>query len=159
MKTDELTGVAMTEDNTGFSHINHTFGTGKHMDRFDHMEEIFMPDTQGNDKPLLPFSEYIVEWGYHDMFKESLDSPNGILDKMFKKHGKHYKAIYSIPCKGGAVMRVSVVCGNNFYSEPNAPYEVRCPRIDEDSDEPLRNQTDEDLMVTLAKLIAYAKEY
>jgi len=36
-------------------------------DRFAHMEAVFMPTDR--DKPNLPFSEYIVKHGQHDIVR------------------------------------------------------------------------------------------
>ena len=126
---------------------------------FDHMHEVFLPDKHGDEKPRLPFSEYIVEWGYHPMYESALRNPDGIMSQMARKNGKSFRAIYSIPCKGGAMMKVSVVCGATMHCSANAPYEVNMPNIWQNSEDPFGYQTDEDLMILLAKLIAYAKEY
>lgn len=129
--------------------------------KFDHMEEVFMPDKQGNEKPRLPFNEYIVEWGYHPLYENALHNPGGIMAKMAKKHGKSFRAVYKIPSLSGAEFSASVICGATMHCTIDAPYEVRMPTpwMDRNDDEPLGEQTDEDLMVLLAKLIAYAKEY
>jgi hypothetical protein len=126
---------------------------------FDHMQEVFLPDKHGDEKPRLPFSEYIVEWGYHPMYESALQNPDGIMSQMARKNGKSFRAIYSIPCKGGAMMKVSVVCGATMQCSANAPYEVNMPNIWQNSEDPFGYQTDEDLMILLAKLIAYTKEY
>ena len=126
---------------------------------FDHMQEVFLPDKHGDEKPRLPFSEYIVEWGYHPMYESALQNPDGIMSQMARKNCKSFRVIYSIPCKGGAMMKVSVVCGATMHCSANAPYEVLMPNIWQDSEDPFGYQTDEDLMILLAKLIAYAKEY
>ena len=126
---------------------------------FDHMHEVFLPDKHGDEKPRLPFSEYIVEWGYHPMYESALRNPDGIMSQMARKNGKSFRAIYSIPCKGGAMMKVSVVCGATMHCSANAPYEVDMPNIWQNSEDPFGYQTDEDLMILLAKLIAYTKEY
>ena len=126
---------------------------------FDHMHEVFLPDKHGDEKPRLPFSEYIVEWGYHPMYESALRNPDGIMSQMARKNGKSFRAIYSIPCKGGAMMKVSVVCGATMHCSANAPYEVNMPNIWQNSEDPFGYQTDEDLMILLAKLIAYTKEY
>ena len=126
---------------------------------FDHMQEVFLPDKHGDEKPRLPFSEYIVEWGYHPMYESALQNPDGIMSQMARKNGKSFRAIYSIPCKGGAMMKVSVVCGATMHCSANAPYEVDMPNIWQNSEDPFGYQTDEDLMILLAKLIAYTKEY
>ena len=126
---------------------------------FDHMQEVFLPDKHGDEKPRLPFSEYIVEWGYHPMYESALQNPDGIMSQMARKNGKSFRAVYSIPCKGGAMMKASVVCGATMHCSANAPYEVDMPNIWQNSEDPFGYQTDEDLMILLAKLIAYAKEY
>lgn len=129
--------------------------------KFDHMEEVFMPDKQGNEKPRLPFNQYIVEWGYHPLYEGALQNPNGIMAKMAKKNGKSYRAVYKIPSLSGAEFEAVVVCGSTMNCSGDAPYEVIMPTpwLDKDDDLPLGEQTDEDLTVLLAKLIAYAKEY
>jgi hypothetical protein len=94
-----------------------------------HMEAVFLPIDR--DRPSLPYDEFITEWGKH---------PVGNVKEM----GGHYFARYEFP-NGTSV---SVVCGQLFYSRIEAPYEVRI-----DVDEPHGYQTDEDLMILLAKAI------
>lgn len=97
-----------------------------------YMEAVFLPIDK--DKPALPYDEFIVEGGRHpSMFA---DDPT---------YGKHFHAKYVFP--NGR--KVSVVCGQMFYSRIDAPYEV----MFEDEDDPYGYQTDEDLMILLAKAI------
>jgi hypothetical protein len=124
-------------------------------DDMSFMQEVFMPDTQGNEKPRLPYNQYIVEWGYHHMCKDLDDlkdepDPNGALAKMRKKYGKSFQCRYSIPRPDGTKTELSVISGMMFYSRTDAPYEVMVYDGDED---PLPYQTDEDLMLLLAKLL------
>jgi hypothetical protein len=125
-----------------------------HDDDMSFMREVFMPDTQGNDKPKLPFNQYITEWGLHPM--NITGDVDGAMAKMRDKYGESFQCRYSIPCSGGAVFNVSVISGMMFYSRKDAPYEIMGPDMDGDV---LPYQTDEDLMVYLAKLVAKAKEY
>ena len=102
------------------------------------MEAVFKPMSR--DKPSLPYDEFITEWGEH---------PLGQGEK--SKVGKHFFARYEFP--NGK--QVSVVCGQLFYSTVDAPYEVWVTGADKKSetDDPLGFQTDEDLMILLAKAI------
>jgi hypothetical protein len=85
------------------------------------------------------------------------------LGEMLRKYGLHFSAKYEIPCANGAVFYVSVISGKMFYSRVDAPYEVLGRRVEEEDDElgnePMGYQTDEQLMIYLAKLIAKAQEY
>jgi hypothetical protein len=103
-------------------------------DDMSFMEAVFLPT--GRDKPSLPYDEFIVDSGRH---------PIGDLEG---KIGGHYFARYEFPNSTS----VSVVCGQLFYSTIDAPYEVR---VDGD-DEPRGYQTDEELMIILAKTIGDA---
>jgi hypothetical protein len=103
--------------------------------RFDHMEAVFMPTDR--DKPNLPFSEYIVEHGQHQIVR----GHSGY------KH--HYIARYNIPRKD-VLIEVSVISGSMFYCRPDAPYEVM---VANHSDDVRGYMTDEELMILLAKLI------
>jgi hypothetical protein len=105
-----------------------------HRDDMTHMEAVFLPIDR--DRPALPYDEFIVNSGRH---------PNGTFEK---KLGGHYYAKYEFP--NGR--KVSVVCGQLFYSRIDAPYEV----MFEDEDEPHGYQTDEELMILLAKAIGDA---
>ena len=103
-------------------------------DRFAHMGAVFMPIDR--DRPALPFSEFIVEYGRHRMVRGSMN------------YEHHYHARYSIPRDSGAI-EVSVISGSMFYCEPDAPYEVSV-----NGDEPHGRLTDEDLIIFLAKIVA-----
>ena len=146
--------------------LNITVGLNKEYmmieDDMSFMEDVFL-------KRQLPFPEYLVQCGYHSMTRELHENAEknpgaaSSLGKMMDKYGAHYSAKYEFPCKGGAVMKVSVISGMMFYSRKDAPYEIMGPIADEgdedDSDDPLPYQTDEELMIYLAKMIDKAKEY
>lgn len=100
-------------------------------DDMTHMEAVFLPIDR--DKPSLPYDEFIVEWGKHPASSYKGDK------------GDHFYAKYEFP--NGR--KVSVICGSMFYSRIDAPYEV----MFEDEDEPHGYQTDEELMILLAKAI------
>jgi hypothetical protein len=135
-------------------------------DDMSHMEGVFL-------QRQLPFKEYIVESNYHSMTREIIDktcaaetTPDAqshkasALRNMMEKYGLHFQAKYVIPCKGGAVFNVSVISGKMFYSRIDAPYEIMGPSAgEEDGDDPRGYQTEEDLMVYLAKLVSKAEEY
>ena len=134
-------------------------------DDMSFMEPVFM-------EKQLPFPEYIVKSGYHSMTQEVINKYNdplnnkdhetkrSALEAMLTKYGKHFSAQYKIPCKGGASISVSVISGKMFYSKIEAPYEIMGVALDDDTDgEPLPYQTDEQLMIYLAKVIAKAQEY
>jgi hypothetical protein len=123
-------------------------------DDMSHMEDVFL-------KRQLPFAEYLTESGYHRLSMEMLDKPSGATGNMMEKYGLHFSAKYEIPCAGGAVFKVSVISGKMFYSSIDGPYEVMGPSVSvhDDSGDPSGYQTEEDLMVYLAKLISKAKEY
>lgn len=106
------------------------------------MEAVFKPNNR--NKPSLPYDEFITEWGEH---------PLGQGEK--SKVGKHFFVRYEFP--NGK--QVSVVCGQLFYSTVEAPYEVWVTGADKKSetDDPLGFQTDEDLMILLAKAIGDMK--
>jgi hypothetical protein len=108
-------------------------------DRFAHMQNVFMPTDR--DKPNLPFSEFIVEHGQHQIVRGSMN------------YEHHYYAKYCIP-RGSGAMVVSVISGSMFYCEPDAPYEVSV-----NMDEPHGRLTDEDLMLLLAKIVAGGTPY
>lgn len=142
-------------------------------DDMSFMEPIFM-------EKLLPFPEYIVKSGYHPMTQEVLErqaremaaphEPNSThdasaklsaLEGMKHKYGLHFAAQYRIPCASGAVFEVSVISGKMFYSRIDAPYEIMGVALEDgqDGDEPMPYQTDEQLMIYLAKVVAKAQEY
>ena len=105
-------------------------------DDMTHMEAVFLPIDR--DRPSLPYDEFIAEWGRH---------PTNVGAFFEERVGGHYYAKYEFP--NGT--NVSVICGKLFYSRINAPYEVRI-----DEGEPHGFQTDEDLMILLAKAIGDA---
>jgi hypothetical protein len=107
-------------------------------DDMRHMEAVFLPIDR--DKPALPYDEFITEWGRHPASAQ-FDA----------KIGGHFYARYKFP--NG--VEVSVVCGQLFYSRIDAPYEVAV--FSEDEDEPHGYQTDEELMILLAKAIGDVK--
>jgi hypothetical protein len=104
-------------------------------DDMSFMEAVFLPT--GRDKPSLPYDEFIVDGGRHPI-------SGGVESKV----GGHFFARYEFP--NG--VELSVVCGQLFYSTIDAPYEVRVGY----EDEPHGYQTDEDLMIILAKAIGDA---
>jgi hypothetical protein len=120
-----------------------------HEDDMSFMREVFMPDTQGNDKPKLPFNQYITEWGLHPISVEG--DVDGAMHKMKEKYGNHFRAIYKVPRPDGTVTEVGVISGMMFYSRKDAPYEVMVH--DGRKNDPYAYQTDEDLMLLLAKLL------
>ena len=125
-------------------------------ENMNHMEDVFL-------NRQLPFAEYIVECGYHPISQRYLKchpEKESALRDMMDKYGLHFYAKYEIPCEGGAVFNVSVVSGMMFYSRIDAPYEIMGPpEREDDSGDPRGYQTEEDLMVYLAKLVSKAKEY
>ena len=148
-------------------------------DDMSFMEPIFMGKQ-------LPFPEYLVKCGYHPMTQEVLNkqaqliaapheeanplsthggdeqiAKRNALEGMMGKYGLHFAAQYKIPCAGGAEFSVSVISGKMFYSRIDAPYEIMGVALEDgdDGDEPLPYQTDEQLMIYLAKVIAKAQEY
>lgn len=100
-----------------------------------HMVSVFVPINR--DKPCLPYDEFITESGRHPVNE-------GVKGKL----GHHFYAKYEFP--NGK--KVSVVCGQLFYSRTDAPYEV----MFDGEDEPYGYQTDEELMILLAKAIGDA---
>jgi len=136
-------------------------------DDMSFMEPIFM-------ERRLPFAEYLERSGYHPMTQEILnkqeftteEAHEGIpkisaLKGMMDKYGLHFAASYRFPCKGGASISISVISGKMFYSSVDAPYEIMGVALDEGEDggEPMPYQTDEQLMIYLAKVIAHSQEY
>jgi hypothetical protein len=122
-------------------------------DDMSFMREVFMPDTQGNEKPKLPFNKYIVEWGLHRVSQEVSSTDSGALADMRRKYGNHFQCEYSIPRSSGTPIKVSVISGMMFYSRKDAPYEVMVCGVPEYEGAPYAYQTDEDLMLLLAKLL------
>jgi hypothetical protein len=137
-------------------------------DDMSFMEPIFM-------ERQLPFAEYLEKSGYHSITQEIINKYNNpdnpdhaskrsALEGMLDKYGKHFAATYRFPCKGGASISISVISGKMFYSKIDAPYEilgVALGPIDDDeyTPEPMPYQTDEQLMIYLAKVLAYSQEY
>lgn len=115
-------------------------------DDMEFMREIFMPDKDGNLKPLLPFAQYITEWGEHPM--AGAHTP-----EYQKKYGTSFAAKYKIPRPDGSLTSISVVCGSYFYSSRDKPYEVLILGPDDTDREPFGYQTDEDLMLGIARLL------
>jgi hypothetical protein len=115
-------------------------------DDMEFMREVFMPDVQGDERPKLPFSKYIYDWGEHPLM-EQMDSADRA------RHGSSFFARYTIPRPDGTLTGISVVCGSYFYSRKDAPYEVLLIADDGNDNEPLGYQTDEDLMMFIAKLL------
>jgi hypothetical protein len=105
-------------------------------DDMSHMEAVFLPIDR--DRPTLPYDEFITGGGRHPSL--FADDP---------KYGGHFYAMYEFP--NGKV--VSVICGAMFYSRIDAPYEV----MFDDENDPHGYQTDEDLMILLAKAIGDIK--
>ena len=71
---------------------------------------------------------------------------------MQRKYGTHFMAKYSVPRPNGKVTELSVISGMMFYSRKDAPYEVMVYDGREDN-EPIGYQTDEDLILLIAKLL------
>jgi hypothetical protein len=125
----------------------------------------------------LPFPEYLTHCGYHAMTQEVLNrveaegiaegahsedgTKRSALEGMMNKYGLHFRAVYSFPCKGGASISVSVISGKMFYSRTDAPYEIMGVALEDgqSGDEPMPYQTDEQLMIYLAKVLAHSQEY
>ena len=103
-------------------------------DDMSFMAAVFAPIDR--DRPALPYDEFITEWGKHPASSYKMDV------------GEHFHAKYEFP-NGN---KVSVICGSMFYSRTDAPYEVRL-----NDDEPHGYQTDEELMILLAKAIGDMK--
>lgn len=121
------------------------------------MKEVFMPDDQGDEKPKLPFSKYIVQWGYHPLTMETYrtqgSDKTGALAEMRRKYGDHFQAMYQVPRPDGTLTKVSVISGMMFYSRKDEPYEVMVYAPGKEYDGPLPYQTDEQLMLLIAKLL------
>lgn len=124
-------------------------------DDMSFMKEVFMPDNEGNEKPRLPFNQYIREWGYHPLTNEVmvLKNKNGAVGRMHNKYGDSFQCRYSIPRPSGKLTEMSVISGMMFYSRKDAPYEVMVYDVKENNN-PLAYQTDEDLMLLIAKLLS-----
>ena len=118
-----------------------------HEDDMTFMADVFL-------KRQLPYAEYLTESGYHDLSRDVITkSPNeSAMRQMMDKYGEHFMAIYQIPRPNGVVTKVSVISGMMFYSRKDAPYEVMVYDGREDND-PYGYQTDEDLLLLIAKLL------
>lgn len=126
-----------------------------HEDDMSFMREVFIPDAELNQKPRLPFNEYIVDWGLHPMSIEVRENSKNAsaLSEMRRKYGDSFQCRYNIPRPDGTFTELSVISGMMFYCRKDAPYEVMVYGGKSDGD-PLPYQTDEDLFILLAKLIA-----
>lgn len=128
-----------------------------HEDDMSFMREVFMPDAHGNEKPRLPFNQYIYQWGLHPISRDfSKTDPTSALAEMHRKYGDSFACKYRIPRPDGTVVELSVISGMMFYCRTDAPYEVMVYDDRKDND-PLPYQTDEDLMVLIAKLLGETK--
>ena len=119
----------------------------------------FMADVFLNRQ--LPYAEYLTESGLHPITKnenkaiaEGRDD-SGALAKMRRKYGDHFIARYSVPRPNGKFTELSVISGMMFYSRRDAPYEIMVygEGTKERDNEPIGYQTDEDLMILIAKLL------
>ena len=109
--------------------------------KFADMEEVFAP--KGRGKPTLPFSAYITDHGTHPIaYSATAPGAPGAWGSAY-----HYRARYSIPCRG-EIVRVSVVSGAIFQCTPDAPYEVMV-----NDTEPRGYMNDEELMLLLARIV------
>lgn len=127
------------------------------------MHEVFMPEN--GDKPKLPFAQYIQAWGFHPLTQEAnreVDTVQGdtkqgsgsAMAAMRRKYGEHYQVFYKVPRPDGTLTKLSVICGMMFYSRKDEPYEVMVYTSPEAGEnEPLPYQTDEQLMLLIAKLL------
>ena len=125
-----------------------------HEDDMSFMCEVFIPDAELKQKPRLPFNEYIVNWGLHPMSVEVREKAPHLsaLSYMRKKYGDSFQCRYNIPRPDGTFTELSVISGMMFYCRKDAPYEVMIYGGKSDGD-PLPYQTDEDLMLLIAKLL------
>ena len=113
-----------------------------HEDDMSHMAEVFLNGG-------LPFPEYLTESKLHHVSIGLGKAKND----MQRKYGTHFMAKYSVPRPNGKVTELSVISGMMFYSRKDAPYEVMVYDGREDN-EPIGYQTDEDLILLIAKLLA-----
>ena len=124
-----------------------------HEDDMTHMADVFL-------NRQLPYAEYLTESGLHPITKnenkaiaEGRDD-SGALAKMRRKYGDHFIARYSVPRPNGKFTELSVISGMMFYSRRDAPYEIMMYENGKKRDnEPIGYQTDEDLMILIAKLL------
>jgi hypothetical protein len=121
-----------------------------HEDDMTFMGEVFL-------NRQLPYAEYLTESGLHPITKNEDKAiaggkdKDGALAKMRNKYGDHFLARYSVPRPNGKFTELSVISGMMFYSRKDEPYEIMVYRK-EDND-PLPYQTDEQLMLFIAKLL------
>lgn len=100
------------------------------------MREVFIvPPSRAH--PLLPFAEYVVKSSEHPLCK--MDNRRNYEDM--------FMATYLFP--NGH--EVSVISGELFYCKDGAPYEVMWT-TDPDESDVFPYQTDEQLMLLLAKI-------
>ena len=132
----------------GVSELDKRWGyTAMMDDDMSYMREVFMPDEHGNEKPRLPYNEFIYEWGLHPVSQGKGEA----LADMHRKYGDHFLCRYRVPCPDGKVVTLSVITGMMFYSRRNEPYEIMVH--EREGNDPLAYQTDEDLMLLIAKLL------
>jgi hypothetical protein len=110
-------------------------------DDMTHMADVFL-------NRQLPYAEYLIESDYHPISKGG----GKALADMRDKYGCSFIAKYSVPRPDGRFTEVSVICGMMFYCRKDAPYEIMVYDGREDND-PYGYQTDEDLMILIAKLL------
>ena len=134
-------GVSETDKRWGY--------TAMMDDDMSFMREVFMPDEHGNEKPRLPYNEFIYEWGLHPVSQGKGEA----LADMHRKYGDHFICRYRVPRPSGRVVELSVISGMMFYSRKGEPYEVMVNGGEDNHGDPLAYQTDEDLMLLIAKLL------
>ncbi len=114
-----------------------------HEDDMTHMAEVFL-------NRQLPYAEYLTESDYHPISKGGSKA----LADMRDKYGSSFMAKYSVPRPDGRVTHLSVISGMMFYSRRDAPYEIMVYENGKKKDnEPYGYQTDEDLILLIAKLL------
>ena len=109
-------------------------------DNMSDMAEVFLNGG-------LPFPEYLTESKLHHV---SIGLGKAMND-MQRKYGTHFMAKYSVPRPNGKVTELSVISGMMFYSRKGEPYEIMVH--EREGNDPLPYQTDEDLMLLIAKLL------
>ena len=113
-----------------------------HEDDMSHMADVFLNGQ-------LPYAEYLTESDYHPISKGG----GKALADMRDKYGSSFMAKYSVPRPDGRVTHLSVISGMMFYSRRDAPYEIMVYENGKRDNEPIGYQTDEDLMILIAKLL------